>query len=98
VPEICFGRPIEDRLRVMRKCVGSDDAAEDDDEAVVEDEDAWEEAEGGAAFRSRAWSAVKYRTEGFQVARAERILVALRRAEVDLETDILRKAIGCLRG
>jgi hypothetical protein len=47
---------------VMRKCVGSLDGAEEDEGSLVDDNDedvAWDEAEGGAVFRSRAWSAVK---------------------------------------
>jgi hypothetical protein len=79
---------MEDRLRVMRKCVGSfDDAAEE------EEEEAWEDAEGGAAFRSRAWSAVKYRMDGFQAVVAERTLAIRRSARLDREIVILRAQI-----
>lgn len=66
---------------MTRKCVGSvevDAEAVSDAETKSVDDEACEDAEGGAEFRSRAWSALKYRAQGVRVQRAEVVRMACR--------------------
>jgi hypothetical protein len=76
---------------VMRKCVGSvevDAEAVSDAEAKSVDDEACEDAEGGAEFRSRAWSALKYRAQGVRVQRAEVVRMACRTGCRERDSDI----------
>lgn len=67
---------------MMRKCVGSVEVDEEDDKAC-------EDAESGAEFRSRAWSALKYRAQGVRVQRAEVVRMACRTGCRERDSDIL---------